>query len=250
MQKYKALMLDLDGTTVPIGFDSVPSEKVKKAIADANKKVLVGIATSRPYHIVEYLLDQLVLSAPCIINGGSEIIDPATKETLFRQAVSEDAIKQVFLVVKEMHLTMHVDFHDRSAEMTDSINLQGVLSAYTFQEPESVVDEFLTRLSAIPDISTHKMPSPEKGKLYVSINHVSSSKQFGILKVAERLGIQTSEMIAVGDGQNDMPLLMACGFRIAMGNAGEELKAIADYIAPSVEEDGVADVIEKYILNE
>lgn len=45
-----------------------------------------------------------------------------------------------------------------------------------------------------------------------------------------------------------MPLLMACGLRVAMGNAVEDLKAIADYIAPPVENDGVADVIEKFIL--
>ena len=52
----------------------------------------------------------------------------------------------------------------------------------------------------------------------------------------------------MGDGYNDFPLLMACGLKIAMGNAVPELKAIADFIAPSVEEDGVATVIEKFIL--
>jgi hydroxymethylpyrimidine pyrophosphatase-like HAD family hydrolase len=41
---------------------------------------------------------------------------------------------------------------------------------------------------------------------------------------------------------------MACGFKIAMGNANEELKQIADYVAPSVEEDGVAHIVEKFIL--
>lgn len=55
--------------------------------------------------------------------------------------------------------------------------------------------------------------------------------------------------MAVGDGYNDYPLLMAAGFKVAMGNAVPEVKAIADYIAPSVDEDGAADVIEKFILN-
>ena len=45
-----------------------------------------------------------------------------------------------------------------------------------------------------------------------------------------------------------IPLLMACGLKIAMGNAYEELKSIADYVAPPIEEDGVADAIEKFIL--
>ena len=64
----------------------------------------------------------------------------------------------------------------------------------------------------------------------------------------KNLGINTHEIIGVGDGYNDFPLLMACGLKVAMGNAVEDLKAIADYIAPSVEEDGVADVIDKFIL--
>lgn len=57
-------------------------------------------------------------------------------------------------------------------------------------------------------------------------------------------------MIGVGDGYNDFPLLMSCGLKIAMGNAIEELKDIADYIAPSVDEDGLAKVIDKYYLNQ
>lgn len=73
-------------------------------------------------------------------------------------------------------------------------------------------------------------------------------KQHGILEVAEMLGISTHEIIGVGDGYNDFPLLMACGLKVAMGNAVSDLKEIADYIAPTVEEDGVADVIEEFVL--
>lgn len=246
--RYKALMLDLDGTTVPIGFDTVPSEKVKQAIVKANEKIAVGIATSRPYHVMEYLLDQLVLSAPCVINGGSEIIDPKTRRVLYNQPVSEKSIRAVYLVVKEMKLTMDVDFHERSARMEDSVDLRNVLSAYTYPEDEETVTALLQRIAGISDISSHKMPAPEKGKYYVSFNHSTATKQQGILQVAELMNIKTKDMIAVGDGHNDMPLLLACGLRVAMGNAADELKDIADYVAPSVDNDGVADVIEKYIL--
>ena len=45
-----------------------------------------------------------------------------------------------------------------------------------------------------------------------------------------------------------MPLLMACGLKVAMGNGVPELKEIADYVAPSVDEDGISDVIEKFVL--
>lgn len=93
------------------------------------------------------------------------------------------------------------------------------------------------------------MPSWSKGKVSLLISHTAATKQHAILKVAEILKIDTHEIIGVGDGYNDFPLLMACGLKIAMGNAVLELKEIADYIAPSVDEDGVAHIIEKFILS-
>jgi len=63
------------------------------------------------------------------------------------------------------------------------------------------------------------------------------------------LKISREEIIGIGDHYNDFPLLMACGLKVAMGNAVDDLKAIADYIAPSVEKDGVADVIDRFVLN-
>ena len=76
----------------------------------------------------------------------------------------------------------------------------------------------------------------------------SASKLHGIMEVAKILNIRTEEIIGVGDGYNDFPLLMACGLKIAMGNAVPELKAIADFIAPTVQDDGVATIIEKFVL--
>lgn len=75
-----------------------------------------------------------------------------------------------------------------------------------------------------------------------------ATKKHAVLEVARHLNIKTEEIIGVRDGHNDLSLLMACGLKIAMGNAVREIKSIADYIAPSVEEDGVAHVIEKFIL--
>ena len=55
-------------------------------------------------------------------------------------------------------------------------------------------------------------------------------------------------MIAAGDSYNDLPMLKACGLRIVMGNAPDALKAIADYVAPSVDDDGLATAIEDFVM--
>lgn len=109
-------------------------------------------------------------------------------------------------------------------------------------------DEFTKRASHISTIAIHKLPSWKNGKIDLVITHAAATKQHAILEVAKLLKIETHDIIGVGDGYNDFPLLMACGLKVAMGNAVDELKAIADYVAPSVEEDGVADVIEKFVL--
>ena len=61
-------------------------------------------------------------------------------------------------------------------------------------------------------------------------------------------GADQSQITAAGDSYNDVPLLKAAGLRIAMGDAPDELLALADYIAPPVEEDGLAVAIEEFVL--
>ena len=66
--------------------------------------------------------------------------------------------------------------------------------------------------------------------------------------LANMIGVELGQMAGAGDSYNDLPLLQVCGLAIAMGDAPEELKAFADYVAPSAEEDGLAVAIEEFIL--
>ena len=66
--------------------------------------------------------------------------------------------------------------------------------------------------------------------------------------LAEIQGMDTRQFIAAGDSYNDLPMLEAAGFRIAMASAPEEMKAIADFVAPPVEEDGLAVAIEQVVI--
>ena len=115
--------------------------------------------------------------------------------------------------------------------------------------PESIVDELIEHLTKIQGIAVHKNPSFKKGLFWASVTNALATKLHAVVRIAELLKIRTDEIIGVGDSYNDYPLLSACGLKIAMGNAVPELKAIADFIAPSVDEDGVATVIEKFILS-
>ena len=83
----------------------------------------------------------------------------------------------------------------------------------------------------------------------LEIGGATTSKAEALSQMGKLLGIDQSEMMAIGDSPNDMAMLLASGMPVAVGNAEEEVKAIAKYVAPSNHEDGVADAVEKFVLN-
>jgi P-type E1-E2 ATPase len=83
----------------------------------------------------------------------------------------------------------------------------------------------------------------------VEVNAVGADKGLGLLKFGEILGISRDEIMACGDGTNDSSMILAAGVGVAMGNAVDEVKAIADYITLTNDEDGVAKAIEKFVLH-
>lgn len=249
IKEYKALMLDLDGTTVPDWPRGMPSERVTKAIAEARKKIYVGIATSRPYLDAQYIIEHLDLSGPCIVNNGAQVIDARSRKILREQRMLKNDVLAVYEIVKKMNLVLQINTMLDTVPVGDishiSDEILGAMVPYVNEETANLLIE---RISHIPTVVLSKIPSNKDKEYVVGISHASATKQHGILEVARILDIGTHEIIGVGDGDNDFPLLLACGLRVAMGNAVNGLKEFADYVAPPVFDDGVVDVIEKFVL--
>ncbi len=84
------------------------------------------------------------------------------------------------------------------------------------------------------------------GWLTIEFNSVHATKGNGVRRLCERLGIPVSQVIAIGDNQNDIPMLRMVGVSVAMGNAEDDVKAEANFIARTNEEDGAALFLEEY----
>jgi hypothetical protein len=82
----------------------------------------------------------------------------------------------------------------------------------------------------------------------LEINPLGVNKAYGIGEVCKLLGIEMSQVVAVGDSLNDLAAIQAAGLGVAMGNAQETVQQEADAVVASNNEDGIAEVIEKYIL--
>ncbi len=247
--KYKVLILDLDGTIIPQGFDGPPTSRVASAIASARNKIHIGVATGRPLFLVKHILDPLKLSGLCMFNNGVQIYDPEKNEIIKEFPLPKSALPKIMRVLH--HHKEEILFFDGKSDVEHGLNNlpDTVFSIYLPKAPERLVDIIIHELRAIPHIEAHKMLSwKDKNMFSIEVTSDQATKLHGIVEITKILHVKKEEVIGVGDSYNDFPLLMASGLKIAMGNAAPELKEIADFVAPPVEEDGVATIIEKFIL--
>lgn len=247
--KYKALFLDLDGTTVhsEIHDSALPSARVTAAISRIKSDLFVCIATGRPLYQCESIFEHLKPSGLCILNNGVQIYDPKIKQIVAETPINTSLVPKITAIAKK-HNVSHVDIFDGfkdSVYMHNSLP-EKILSVYIPKLSEKKADAIIDDLHQFSELATHKMT--HRKKFYIEVSNSEASKLHGIVEVCKRLSLDRAEIIGVGDSYNDFPLLMACGLKFAMGNATQELKEIADFVAPRVDQDGVAVIIEKFIL--
>lgn len=242
-------MLDVDGTIVSIKEGALPSDKVVKAIEKAKQHVHISLITARPLFYMNKLFDYLNLSGPSVINGGSQIIDAKTRKILWEQSIAKDDLNTIVETIDDSYETVIIDSRNNSHPVSEFRDIGKPVKVVIVALSLEQADKMINKLSKISKIATYKSSSFTKNRFDLIISHASATKQHAIFEIKKLLNIDTQELIGVGDTYNDFPLLMACGLKVAMGNAVGDLKEIADYIAPDINEDGVADVIEKFILN-
>jgi len=137
----------------------------------------------------------------------------------------------------------------------DAIPVHMPLSQWLEKNPSDMqkmlIIDTIEGATRIKDIMTERFPEGAvflKSKPnYVEIAPPNINKGFSLKKLGEHLGIAREEIMAFGDGQNDVPMLEYAGFGYAMANACKEALACTDLIAPSNAEDGVAQIIESYL---
>jgi HAD superfamily hydrolase (TIGR01484 family) len=246
-RKFKALICDIDGTLILNKSDALPSKKVIQAIKKANKIIHVGIATSRPLLFAQPIIDALEISGSCALSGGSQLYDSLLKRVVWERKISAVCVKQLRKILKDSisQVFVSVGFKNIPLEEFDG---DKVLNFWVHGIEIEELRRLEKTLAKIDSICVHRISSWKEGLTDLTITHKNGSKEHSIRQLVKTLGFAKEDIIAVGDGMNDLPLFKACGFKVAMGNANPELKAIADYVAPSVEDDGIVDVIEKFVL--
>jgi HAD superfamily hydrolase (TIGR01484 family) len=247
--RYKALIFDLDGTAIPAVKNALPSDNIIDSIGKAQRVVTVSAATGRSLPMVQAILNACKLKDPCILSGGTEIIDPLTNKIVWQVRLLENQVKQIVKVC--LPYPYEVFFSDdikglpaRDRKVSGSERIVYIKDC-KMEDAKKIQKE----LKEIQNITSHFAGSWTPDRVDVHITHKDATKKHAVNELTKMLCVGKNEVIAVGDNNNDIPLFESAGFKVAMGNATDDLKRVADYIAPPVKKDGLAYVIQKFILD-
>lgn len=167
-------------------------------------------------------------------NGGNAFLQEGMREEAAEQyGIPPDRMR--FLQKDYTMIEEYIAFLRREQLQPEKINMPFV--------PEQYYDEIWERLSDMKELLlTSSIPGN------IEINVASCTKGAALQALAAQLDIKQSEVMAVGDGGNDVAMLQYAGVSVAMGNAIPEAKQAAKYITDTNEEDGLAKAIEKYLF--
>lgn len=243
---YKALLIDLDGTL--IGRDERVSPRVAEAVGALSRSLKVSIATGREPADVLRFARQLGLTSPQVSDNGALILDPATAKPLWSAPLGRKRARDVVERLKQLRLAFIATHPGGTVREAGEIERWDLTRVSALDMEADAADALVAGFNANPGLHVVKVSLPYNGMWAVDFTRVGVNKASAARLLAQMLGIDAHQMIGAGDSYNDLPLLEVCGLRIAMGDAPEELKAIADYVAPSVDEDGLAVAIEEFVL--
>jgi len=250
LSKYKLLFLDVDGTVVSSKENALPSKRVIKSVKLAQKHVHVALATGRSLEHAKLIIDSLGLDGLSVFTGGAEIINVTTGEVILRRVVSESSLREIVKLALPFgyNIFTEADQYQKlviSPKDITSPAAQLLIEAVATMDCITLVEE----LNTVKGTVAHRTSSWVDGDVEdIHVSNVSGTKRHSAEKLISLLGFKKEEVIAIGDGYNDVPLLESAGVKVAMGNAPDEVKAVADYVTASLDDDGVAEAIEQLIL--
>ena len=242
----RALVVDLDGTL--IGPDEKISGRVKRAVEQVSKKIPVSIATGREVaHVIDFAR-QLALDAPQICDGGATVVDPISGNTTWCNPLEPADAERVVRRLGELEVPFMATYPGGSATEIGGLSDWNLIRVSALDISEGTADDVTACFRNNADTQAVKVYLPYNDLWAVDFTRRGVDKAAAVAILSAMVGVGLGDMAAAGDSYNDLPTLRVCGLAIAMEDAPQELKAIADYIAPSAEEDGLAVAIEGFLL--
>lgn len=256
---------DIDGTI--LNWKSGFSKEIKKCIKNlCDKNVKVVLVTGRMHCATANLAKELGLETPIVSYQGGMIKDgPNGETTLYEKSLCPKYAETIIKWAREnnVHINLYMDdvlyvendsqtirdytearFINYKICSFDDIKIENVnkILAIKYGDAETVTGWVDFLREEFPDLYIVKSTP-----YFCEISHKEATKAFAVDFLRKHWGLEKEEILTIGDQNNDIELLKAGGISVAMGNATEELKACADYVTDTVENNGWVKAIEKFV---
>lgn len=260
MTKY-ALFFDIDGTLVSFQTHEIPPSTIlalTQAKANGHK---VFIATGRPPIIItnlgaiEHLIDGYVTTNGALCFVGNDVVSCKSIPQEEARLVVKDAQEKQYgvIVIGEKDVAIF----DPKGEVDYIFGQQlAVKNLHLAKAVEEVIDQRILQLTPFFDKDYERelmsrLPGCTSGRWHPAFTDITAKgadKGEGLLAMASHQGLNPQQTMAFGDGGNDSSMVRGAGIGVAMGNAIDELKEIADYVTTSVDDDGIRNALRHFGL--
>lgn len=264
--QYKLIASDMDGTLLDLKRAISPENlaAIRKAL---DLGVIFTISTGRSMVAVKRYQEILQLKTPIITYNGGAIVMPDTGEVLYQKNLNPKAAARVIrrgralkasmciwsgntlYILREDTYTMQYAERAGGATLLKRSEVRDVIqqgiSKILWYDTEERLEKFQESLSKKPIEDVAYFTS---SAVFLEIVDSGVSKGSALQFLGEYHGISAAEMIAIGDGMNDIAMLEYAGLGVAMENASDAVKDAADFVTGANVNDGVAQVIERFVL--
>lgn len=244
----KAAFFDIDGTLLSFRTHQVSLGTVRAFEALHAQGVRTFISSGRPKVLIPNM--PVSFDGYVTMNGGYCFVDD---QVLLRNPIPQVETDRWLHYAEDNHLcTMLFTEHDMAVNTLEDSVANAIRNQLEFEMPPLVPIERMygsevfqiiavmpaSRDAEVLDLLPH-CRLPRWHPQFSDLVHMDNSKAVGIESILNHFGIGREECIAFGDGGNDIEMLQYCGIGVAMGNADDTVKACADYVTTSVDEEGI-----------
>lgn len=255
----KALFFDVDGTLVSFKTHQIPQSTIDALTEAKRRGTGIYISTGRPMRLINnldsirHLIDGYISATGAYCTIGGDVIRcitiPDDEARAFVKMSDEMNFATLVVGVTDLTVINPNDDVDRLYRKMLNVSYLGEGNSV-----EDVLDEGIIQFTPIIDTEAERIIMPRMKHCvsarwypdFADITAQGADKGTALLAMAARLGMDVSETMAFGDGGNDKSIIKAAGIGVAMGNANDDVKAVADYVTADVDDDGIAKALRHF----
>ena len=272
--EYKLIAIDMDGTLLN-SQNKISKRNIKALHRAIEEGVYVVLSTGRILKSALYYSKYIKLSNPIVACNGAIVSFGDERNILYEKALERETAEKLIRLAEENHIYYH--FYDMDTFYSRVLD-EEMVNHYKSSENNfgkqninfKILENPLKILEEEPKIYKFVFVENEKYKLEcfrnvlreiegidissswhnnVEVMNKGVSKGEGLKQLCKTLDVDTSQVVAIGDNENDISMFQVAGLAIAMENGDDIAKEYSHVITDINDEDGVAKAIEKYVLN-